>query len=298
FSVVAETMSCQSAICKTLSAIWIHFYETGELTLDVTGVNTVIGEFESIQDALSWLDLKVISNTATVTIKLSSQGVYTNYDTIEVDHPNGNRIHIGGNGKTVTFSEGETGLQLKDGNRLGSIRNIVLDGNYLSAHWGVHLIRSSSIHIRENVEIRGFKYDGIYAANGSSVDCAPSLYVHHNGREGIQAVFGSYVYAGWNDGSNGSSVESSHNVGGGFVTHSSSGIFADRALAQNNGGDGFIAYGVSSIEANNTIRNGNGGYGYHAFDGGMIRGSGSSSSQANTDGFSRGDAATGGHFVD
>ncbi|MCH6259056.1 hypothetical protein MLD52_21045, partial [Puniceicoccaceae bacterium K14] len=30
FSVVAETMSCQSATCKTLSAIWIHFYETGE----------------------------------------------------------------------------------------------------------------------------------------------------------------------------------------------------------------------------------------------------------------------------
>jgi len=93
---------------------------------------------------------KTIAENAIVTIQIAD-GTYSNLNTIVVDHPNGDRIHIIGNTADETkvklnFALDESGIVVKNGNKLGLVNGLTLTGNTTSSSvYGVAALDNSTI---------------------------------------------------------------------------------------------------------------------------------------------------------
>ena len=165
------TCTLVSVLLLTCCAHFLSATEAvvGGLILEDISLN-VPDDFETVQDALSWLDTKQISREATVTIQMAD-GTYTDYETITFDHSNGDRIQLVGNTSnpgnvTIHFATGQNGIDVtKSGIR---IDGMTLVGNYPNdSATGVRVMGSSVASVRSGVSISGF-YHGIQVAHSSS----------------------------------------------------------------------------------------------------------------------------------
>lgn len=224
----------------------------------------VPSEYTTIQAALAYLDDKMITKSATVTIKVAD-GTHTNYDDIRAEHPNGERIEILGNTSdksvcTIQFASGALhGLWLKNGNTLGKLdgftfigaeransvgiyadgNSTIICGNQMEVkkfHKGVSASRGSYI-LAEHIVVTQNLYDGVYASMDSLV-CANYSTVTDNGHHGLFAWNGSIYFV---DGT------SSGNVDSGVVATMGGFILARESLIEDN------QYGLRAI-GNGTIQ--------------------------------------------
>jgi hypothetical protein len=235
------------------------------VTLNVPG-NSPFGFAEhkylhTIQDALEELNDKKIAHGVVVTIKLiqNPPGIY---DTIVVDHPDGDKIHIigdcNGNSCNLQFKPDANGLQVSDGNKLGLIDGLYFIGtsyNQKSKFYGIYANNGGIIKTGGNMAVQNFyngvfadnhsyilvnkikstnnAYDGILASNGSTIT-ANNAVTNDNKYCGVHAKNSSNIY--------GNNIQSKNNSMGVFAKYASSITIPDSLVAGNLDGGIFAAF--------------------------------------------------------
>ena len=240
----------------------------------------------TIQDALLFLKDKKIATDVIVTIKVTKDPS-EEYKTINVVHPDGDRIHIIGDCKrqlcTIGFEDDASGLVVDNGNKLGLLDGFIFIGKNLGGDAvGITANQKSSIILGSNISVQNF-YIGIYAVSGSFIKAsyvkasnnqcigviasAGSTIIADNAEansnvsercahlccDGIAATGSSYVNA---------SYATANNNKYGIVSASGSTVVADNATANNNIGYGFGAGAVSTMRAEKAKANNNGSFGF------------------------------------
>ena len=140
----------------------------------------VPSEYATIQDALFYLDDKEIASGAIVTIQVAD-GIYTDYSTVYITHPNGNRISIQGNiaspeSAVIIFAPNQSGFFCDNGSHLLSLNGFTLKSN--GTGQGVFARRNSSIDLGLSLRIEYFE-NAIQAIEGSTIN-APGVWIKHN----------------------------------------------------------------------------------------------------------------------
>ena len=201
-------------------------YLIEDITLNVPDV------FNDINEALSWLDTKSISKDATATI-LVSNGSYTYDDTIVIDHPNANRIHITGESSssvTLSFAVDTDGITCNDGNALGLINGLTIEGSVSQGiPVGILSTRGSSIYIGSDVIIREFG-KGISADSNSTIFCE-GVTVNDCTKVGFQSAGSSNIYASYSTSDNNRygyscAIGSSMAISGSQILNNEKGVMA------------------------------------------------------------------------
>ena len=222
----------------------------GDITLNVPS------DYTSVATALDCISDKTIAEDAIVTIQIAN-GTYTNLNTIHVNHPNGDRIHIVGNTADETqvklnFALDQSGIVVEDGNKLGLIDGLTLTGNTTSSSvYGVAASDSSTIIFGTAVTVDSFG-DGILSKGSSSIYCR-SVISKNNANSGIAAYHGASIDA--------NSSNSSNNSGDGVVSSSGSSVGFSDGVANNNSNNGIYAYLHGMIRADRVESKTNSGYG-------------------------------------
>jgi hypothetical protein len=215
---------------------------------------------DGIRNALKDLAKARIVSTATVTIKIDA-GKYTCTDSLEVKHPNGNRIKIIGAGTTpaeveLDFPVNKDGLVVPDGSTLLELDNLALVGGDTGAGTtptgaGIAVRRGGTLAGFKDVVVSKFN-DGMIVSYGGNV-VGLNLTVTDNARIGVYTTYGGHV----------------------TLTDS---------IAQNNAGDGFRASDGASMSLFGCKALGNKGAGFHASEGGTLIGD-TLTATKNLDGF-------------
>jgi len=236
---------------------------TGNLTLKVPS------EYETIQAALAFLDDKMIAKSAVVAIQVAD-GTYSNYNTINANHPNGKKIHIIGNTAdkskcTIKFSVNTSiGLQVNNGNTLGLIDGFTFIGNEKEESHGILANGNATIICGKHMTVKNF-YRGITSFRGSFIHANYILAIE-NSCCGIYASMDSLVDANystaknnkeygvlaWNGSIYFGNATSSGNGLSGVATSMGGFIRADGSIIENNQ-YGLRAIWNSSIQANDAI---------------------------------------------
>lgn len=213
----------------------------------------VPGHYPTIQAALDALDLRSISKDAIVTIQVAD-GIYTDYDTIEVNHPDGGNIKILGNTNdpalcTIYFKPGVNGLSVPPTRRLGHINGFAFHGNDkagngLSCSWGGFISAGSQMTIKNF-------HSAVYA-KGGYINCS-GVQVLNNHR-GIVSQYGSVIEA--------SSAIAQGNDSHGFQAGIGGIINADNASSQSNGSAGYSSWFGGTLKAWNSNSQNN----YHGYN--------------------------------
>lgn len=164
-----------------------------DVTIDVPGRFNDI-EIKTIQEALKALRNYRILSGVTVTIRLNQDAV--NYDTINVDHPEGGKIHIVGNcseGKncTIIFKQGVHGVYVANGNRLGYLDKLNLVGQ--GGEYGILASGGSNINCGPNITVQKF-ISGIQAEIHSVIS-ARGIRCEYNSWDGIRVTYSSTIFA-------------------------------------------------------------------------------------------------------
>jgi len=189
-------------------------------------------DIETIQDALNCLGNYKIAANVIVTISVTEQPSNI-YQTITVNHSDGDRIHIVGackndpNGMcTLQFAAGENGLVVQNGNKLGLFDNFTLLGSQASSTneiAGVLADKNGTIILGHNITVEEF-YNGIWANNHSYIFAQYDR--ANNNYNGMLAQYNSTINAEH------SLVEK--NQAGGIKSSQTSGIDAQHAKSDNN----------------------------------------------------------------
>ncbi len=195
------------------------------------GCSGLMAELEELDDFR-------IGSTAIVTIELAP-GTYDCPETLEISHPNANRLVLIGLGAapadvTLSFPAGQNGILLEYGTTLRRLENLTLDGQGTGD--GLYVARSSHVSIA-SVVIKEFSR-GLYVLYGSSA-VASGLTTTDNTSHGVRVATGS-----------------SASING---------------VSQNNGGSGYnVEYGsVLTTSSPDSINNGL--YGFEAVNGSYVR---------------------------
>lgn len=215
----------------------------------------VPSQYETIQAALDAIDLRPISKNAVVTIQVAD-GNYTEYETIVVDHPDGNRIHIQGNTTNpalcaLVFQPGVNGVSVSHSRALGMINGFTLQGSDQTGI-GIQAYSSGSITTGSAIIVRGFER-GVQASFSSTIECA-GIQATEN-QHGIIAIYSSSISA--------PTATASENTWNGFATNAGSSMSAWSSTALNNGHAGFNTWIGCTMVANDSLSQGN-NYGYIA----------------------------------
>ncbi len=211
-------------------------------------VLSVPDDFNTINEALDWLDLKSISKDSIVTIEVAD-GTYSNYDTIVVDHPYGRQIEIIGNTSNpsavvLNFANFTSGVSLLDGMVLGLFDGFTMNGGTNPGDSsGISAERNSNIKCGNNVVIDGF-YRGVFARWASFVQIKNSI-VRNCVYTGLDSWSGSTIRA------DGSSVTG--NGSNGVYANANGSIFIPNGSVTGNAGYSIAALRLSYIDAFGTV---------------------------------------------
>lgn len=231
----------------------LQYIDRGSFNSDVTidGINS----YSDLTSALSYISDFRIPKGTSVTIKLSD-ATYTCTDTINIDHPDGKRIYIIGNTTTpsavvLNFSAGKDGISCFDGQVLGLIDGVTLNGNTTSGlPVGIESASGSTINTGSNVVVKNF-YNGIFAYNNSTIICY-GVTVQDCDGHGIAASYSSFIHCG--------NATSKNNLLSGITSWGNSTIYAGDATSDNNTNSGVYAFQESMIDfTNSTSKNNNSG---------------------------------------
>lgn len=213
----------------------------GPLTMIMEDTTLLVpDQYPNINVALRYLDDKQIKVGKTVKIQVTdcSNQVYT--ESVNVAHPNGDAIHIIGNGDnpelcTLQFN-GVSGFLADNASRIG-------------------LVDGFSVIGTQHQDIRGFA-----ALNGSSINLGPNLMVS-NFEDGVFSSSNSTINADY--------VKSSFNLSAGFKSTNNASINANFAMATGNE-LGFRAQYSGFIQATESKALNNITFGFTAVSGGVI----------------------------
>lgn len=167
---------------------------TENMTLDVPS------SYDTIQDALAYLEDKMITQSAIVTIQVAS-GTYNDYSGINVKHPNGGQIHILGNTSdqskcTINFSANtKHALLVSNGSVLGRIDGFTFAGKRIEESRGMTAAQNSTIFCGTKMTIKQFG-NGVGAGTNSFI-YASSIVVKDNVNHGIVSAFSSSINASY-----------------------------------------------------------------------------------------------------
>lgn len=238
--------------------------------------------FMDIHAALNHLDNKRIQAGSKVTIAVSDCSNQSYSQSININHPNAQAIHIVGDVNapescTLQFN-GSSGIVVADGNQLGSINGFTIQGDLTPSTIGLHASNAGVLNTGINLVISSFER-GIVAEHDASV-IANNVIVENNTDIGVYSYSGGYVAANSAiSRSNGagfvaegaSVIEASHaeaytNTGNGFVSLYNSTLIANNSASQSNLDNGYFSKGRSVIEAKDSVANNNTNKGYFATD--------------------------------
>lgn len=194
----------------------------------------------TIQDALDALENYKIKSRVTVTIQLNQNVI--DYDTINVAHPDGDKIRIVGNCSgacTILFKPGVNGVYVANGNKLGYLDNLSLIGQLSSQTNGIYAYKGGNIVCGSNMSVQKFS-NGIIAERESYVE-APSIKTEYNSNCGIIANQGSSIIA--------ENAVARYNTSNGIDANATSNIYTDNAIASYNGNVGVGVSGNSLVAA-------------------------------------------------
>ena len=205
-----------------------------------------------LDEALDWLDGRLIAHNVTVTIALAD-GIYEMEHVLRVDHPDGARIHVIGNEDTpaavlLNFGQDEDGVEVRDGRALAELNGVTLQGPGAASGSGGH-----GIYVRRNaylslgsatdggpgVVVIGFGGDGMRAEDGG-VLVARGVTVSDNGGSGVRAMDGSYLEA--------SGAVSTGNIDVGMRASNGATLVASGSETSTNG-TGYQADGAANLIA-------------------------------------------------
>jgi hypothetical protein len=245
-------------------------------------------QVNTIQDALSALDNYKIASGVTATIQLTQN--VENYDTVNITHPDGDKIRIvgncGGGVCTIQFKPGVNGVYVANGNRLGFLDNLNLIGQMSEGTVGICAFNGGSIECGTNVVVQKF-YNGVYAvdnsfihapniksennsgglvAGGTSIIYAPNAVIDNNGSSGVVATAGSSI--------NMPQSRIEKNAYGVYVDHAST-VVLDGSTVTNNRVYGVNIVIVSSASARGCVVSNNVGFGLGVVYNGIIDATGS-----------------------
>lgn len=178
----------------------IYVATTGD---DVTGDGTVGTPYATIAKALETLDARAIAADATVTISIAD-GTYNTSASINVNHPNGDRIQIIGNTGSeasvlLNFNNNTSGIQCFSGNRLGLLNGVTIQGTWTGSGAtglslsGIRASANSLIQCGDSVTVTDFYY-GAQADRGGTVE-ADSITISNGGDAGLFAYNGGNIQA-------------------------------------------------------------------------------------------------------
>lgn len=235
------------------------------LTIDYPGQ---FGSFESIFNYLSFRRL-----SALVTINVAA-GTHSLTEQITHTHPDGERIHIIGQGKTASIlkftlpsASSQAGVYMKGPYRIGLIDELTLDGNEMAGYSndshdpiGVYASQGASVVLGENCKVMDFARNGLFACFGGSI-VATNVTVSGTGSDAFCATQNGTLYC------NGATADQNWGVGfladyGGLIW--GYGIKAIGTKQREGvGGIGISAmYGATIYATNATIE----GTAYHGID--------------------------------
>ena len=163
-------------IISSGSLQWKEKYITENLTLNIPN------DYMTIDLALSYLADKVIMSDVIVTIKFSD-GIYNFSESIDVSHPDGNRINIIGNlvspSSVVLNFSNTSGFSVINRNKLGLIDGVTLNGDDSASTYGIFASNNSLVKVGDNVVIRDFE-KGISAVNSSFIGVGQSTVISNS----------------------------------------------------------------------------------------------------------------------
>lgn len=208
----------------------------GDLTLNVPT------EYSTVQEALQSLAGKAITTGNFVTIQVAD-GVYSNYDTIEVTNPYASQIKLLGNTSNPAavefqFQSGVQGILVRSGTSLGEIGGFKLTGNYATD---------------------GASVNGVYATQNASVTCTYPV-IAENFWGGFRANFHSQIICG---------NAEAHNNRFGFNADIGSSVHVPNSVANNNF-QGYSSNQNSMLNANDSVSTNNTQFGLTVYEGGII----------------------------
>lgn len=235
------------------------------LTIDYPGQ---FGSFESIFNYLSFRRL-----SALVTINVAA-GTHSLTEQITHTHPDGERVHIIGQGKrasilkfTLPSASSQAGVYMKGPYRIGLIDELTLDGNEMAGYSndshdpiGVYASQGASVVLGKNCKVVDFARNGIFACFGATI-VATNVTVSGTGSDAFCATQNGTLYC------NGATAD--QNLGVGFLADYGGLIwgYGIKALGTKQregvGGIGISAmYGATIYATNATIE----GTAYHGID--------------------------------
>ncbi len=183
------------------------------LTIDYPGQ---FGSFESIFNYLSFRRL-----SALVTINVAA-GTHSLTEQITHTHPDGERVHIIGQGTTTSVlkftlpsASGQAGVYMKGPYRIGLIDELTLDGNEMAGYSndsrdpiGVYASQGASVVLGENCKVVDFARNGLFACFGGSI-VATNVTVAGTGSDAFCSTQNGTLYC------NGATAD--QNLGVGFL---------------------------------------------------------------------------------
>ena len=148
-----------------------------DLHIGVHGLSLDAG-FDDIHDALTWLAGQRIHPAATVTVHIPP-GLWTYDEPLEINHPNGDRLHIVGDvdaplDHTLRFVDSD-GVIVRQGNTLAGLNGITLNGSE-GTHIGVLADTGAVVDMSGTTWLTGWRGDaGIVARRGAVVTANGAL---------------------------------------------------------------------------------------------------------------------------
>jgi hypothetical protein len=254
-------------------------------TLPIAPFNQV----NTIQEALSALDNYKIASGVTVTIQLIQN--VEDYDTINITHPDGDKIRIvgncGGSLCTIQFKPRINGVYVASGNTLGFLDNFNLVGQQSDQTAGIYAYDRGNIMCGVHITVQKFS-TGVRAENSSYIK-APNIRAENNSSGGFVLNQASFIYAPNavidNNGYGGVvlSMSSSaympqsrieNNTCGVYIEHDSTIMLFESTIINNKGSGVSVVMGSSAKVKVCTISN-NVGTGLYASTNGVIEATGS-----------------------
>jgi hypothetical protein len=214
------------------------------------------GDFATLPEALDSLAGKIIPPDMMVTIAVED-ATYMFNSSLVINHPYGDRIEIIGNQtnpEQVVFDFGPNdGIVVENGNAIGLIDGVTIQGDGTAGRSGVHASNNATIKLGANVVVQDFGHSGVKASAGGVV-WANGVTSRDNGRYGFLATENGTIHA---------MASLAQNNSDGYIATINSTIIATNSTASGNTNRGFLSVGGSYIYANGCTSTGNDD-GFHA----------------------------------
>lgn len=199
----------------------------------------VPAEYPTVQDALDTLASWRIASDVYATIQIAPSGSMYELSTLEVRHPDGDRIRILGDvsapeSVVLQFAMGN-GIQVNNGHVLGMIDGLTIrgPGREVSDGFGVLVSSNSVIHIGSSVLVEGWAF-GLHARDNSFADIRAGTRFREISQTAVRAGAGGTVSA---PGVVIDSVETGFNADGGTVYAQDSNLtYSSVGIGATNGG--------------------------------------------------------------